>query len=168
MVSPSPPCYFFPLSLPFLSRHREMYDEAVDGIRSQLLKRSHPSNLLYVAELEGNRVSPKMDHLVCFLPGVLALGATLGKTEREARPHMSERDKADLEVFLHHLLLTGRCYPTFPDHTADRQRVDLHLLPNVREDADETGPGDCLFQHRPQRGGRHPCSQGRHPQPPPS
>jgi len=80
-----------------------MYDEAVDGIRSQLLKRSLPSNLLYVAELEGNYVSPKMDHLVCFLPGVLALGATLGKTEREARPHMSERDMADLEVF-HHLL----------------------------------------------------------------
>lgn len=76
-----------------------MYDEAVDGIRSQLLHRSFPSNLLYVAELEGSSLSPKMDHLVCFLPGVLALGATLGKTEREARPHMTERDKQDLEVF---------------------------------------------------------------------
>lgn len=32
----------------------------------------------YIAELINGRVSPKMDHLVCFLPGLLALGAVNG------------------------------------------------------------------------------------------
>ena len=51
-----------------------------------------------MAELEYGRISPKMDHLVCFLPGVLALGATRGKTEREAKEFMTQRDLDDLEV----------------------------------------------------------------------
>eukprot|EP00742_Colponemidia_sp_Colp-10_P006129 GILJ01006559.1.p1 GENE.GILJ01006559.1~~GILJ01006559.1.p1 ORF type:complete len:345 (-),score=27.10 GILJ01006559.1:127-1161(-) len=52
---------------------RELYDASVNGIASRLLLRSTPSLLLYVAELEDNQIVHKMDHLVCFLPGVLAL-----------------------------------------------------------------------------------------------
>ena len=32
---------------------RDMYDKAKDGMVSKLLKRSKPSNLAYVADLEG-------------------------------------------------------------------------------------------------------------------
>jgi endoplasmic reticulum Man9GlcNAc2 1,2-alpha-mannosidase len=46
------------------------------------------SKLQFVAELPsgiGGCLSPKMDHLVCFLPGAIALGATGGLTVAEAR-----------------------------------------------------------------------------------
>lgn len=55
-------------------RLREMYDTAIDGIATKLLQRSEPSKLAYIADLDGGRID-KMDHLVCFLPGTLALGA---------------------------------------------------------------------------------------------
>ena len=54
---------------------REMYDKAMNGMASKLLKRSSPSNLAYVGDWDGGRIAHKMDHLVCFLPGILALGA---------------------------------------------------------------------------------------------
>jgi hypothetical protein len=55
--------------------YRNMYDTAMEGMTSTLLKRSHPSSLMYVAEYDGGNTHDKMDHLVCFVPGMLALGA---------------------------------------------------------------------------------------------
>lgn len=55
----------------------EDYLNAVDAIKSRLIKSTlGPKKLTYVAELLRNKevISPKMDHLVCFLPGTLALG----------------------------------------------------------------------------------------------
>lgn len=57
---------------------RDDYLEAVEGIRKHLLRRSAPMNLSFVGELNHGRFSNKMDHLVCFLPGTLALGAHHG------------------------------------------------------------------------------------------
>nr|XP_019612254.1 PREDICTED: endoplasmic reticulum mannosyl-oligosaccharide 1,2-alpha-mannosidase [Rhinolophus sinicus] len=57
---------------------RDDYLEAVEGIRKHLLRRSEPSKLTFVGELAHGRFSAKMDHLVCFLPGTLALGAHHG------------------------------------------------------------------------------------------
>merc|ERR1719401_2794689 len=56
------------------------YKEAVHGIQRHLIQRtSGPLNLTFVAELQGgSRPTPKMDHVVCFLPGLLALGAQNG------------------------------------------------------------------------------------------
>ncbi|XP_060009822.1 endoplasmic reticulum mannosyl-oligosaccharide 1,2-alpha-mannosidase isoform X1 [Lagenorhynchus albirostris] len=56
----------------------EDYLEAVEGIRKHLLRRSEPGQLTFVGELAHGRFSAKMDHLVCFLPGTLALGAHHG------------------------------------------------------------------------------------------
>ncbi|CAI9175174.1 unnamed protein product [Rangifer tarandus platyrhynchus] len=56
----------------------EDYLEAVDGIRKHLLAKSEPRKLTFVGELNHGRFSAKMDHLVCFLPGTLALGAHHG------------------------------------------------------------------------------------------
>ncbi|KAJ4302427.1 mannosyl-oligosaccharide alpha-1,2-mannosidase [Collariella sp. IMI 366227] len=39
----------------------------------------------YAPQRLGRRLSPKMDHLVCFLPGAIAQGATGGNTLTEAR-----------------------------------------------------------------------------------
>ncbi|XP_032162047.1 endoplasmic reticulum mannosyl-oligosaccharide 1,2-alpha-mannosidase-like isoform X1 [Mustela erminea] len=56
----------------------EDYLEAIEGIRRHLLRRSEPGKLAFVGELAHGRFSAKMDHLVCFLPGTLALGAHHG------------------------------------------------------------------------------------------
>jgi len=65
-----------------------MWSEALAGIQKHLVTSTKFSNLKFVAELPGgigSPLSPKMDHLVCFLPGSIALGATGGLTESEAR-----------------------------------------------------------------------------------
>uniref|UniRef100_A0A673LRQ6 alpha-1,2-Mannosidase n=1 Tax=Sinocyclocheilus rhinocerous TaxID=307959 RepID=A0A673LRQ6_9TELE len=54
------------------------YLQAVEGVKKNLLKKSTPSSLTFVGELSHGHFSPKMDHLVCFLPGTLALGAHYG------------------------------------------------------------------------------------------
>ncbi|KAL0965378.1 hypothetical protein UPYG_G00280530 [Umbra pygmaea] len=59
----------------------EDYLEAVEGVKKHLLRTSGPSRLTFVGELNHNRFNPKMDHLVCFLPGTLALGAHNGLPE---------------------------------------------------------------------------------------
>ncbi|KAK9318597.1 glycoside hydrolase [Lipomyces starkeyi] len=61
--------------------YRQMYDESMAGVKKRLMQKSLPSGLTYVAELDhgiDGALSPKMDHLVCFLPGNLALGSTGG------------------------------------------------------------------------------------------
>ena len=56
-------------------KYRHMYDKSVHSILEKLLYTSQPNHLTYVAELKGDRVIHKMDHLACFLGGTLALGA---------------------------------------------------------------------------------------------
>ncbi|GJP92698.1 glycoside hydrolase [Aspergillus niger] len=70
------------------SIYGEMWEEALTGIQKNLVTSTKYSNLQYIAELPGgigSRLSPKMDHLVCFLPGSIAIGATEALTEAEAR-----------------------------------------------------------------------------------
>ena len=65
-----------------------MWEEALAGIQKHLVTTTKHSNLQIVAELEkgiGGKLSPKMDHLVCFLPGSIAIAATEGRTEAAAR-----------------------------------------------------------------------------------
>jgi hypothetical protein len=47
----------------------------MDSLISTLLHRSEPSKLAFIADIEGQRTKMKMDHLACFVPGMLALGA---------------------------------------------------------------------------------------------
>ncbi|KAJ8379700.1 hypothetical protein SKAU_G00004780 [Synaphobranchus kaupii] len=56
----------------------EDYLKSMEGVKKNLLKKSSPSGLTFVGELSHGHFSPKMDHLVCFLPGTLALGAHNG------------------------------------------------------------------------------------------
>ena len=69
---------------------KQRWEEAVRGIEKRLIRTTKTSQLTYVAELSrppaagaGDRavestILDKMDHLVCFLPGSLALGAMHG------------------------------------------------------------------------------------------
>ncbi|XP_068104857.1 endoplasmic reticulum mannosyl-oligosaccharide 1,2-alpha-mannosidase isoform X2 [Hyperolius riggenbachi] len=58
----------------------EDYMQAIEGVKTHLLRKSQPNGLSFVGELSHGHFSPKMDHLVCFLPGTLALGAHNGLT----------------------------------------------------------------------------------------
>ncbi|TGZ84482.1 family 47 glycosyl hydrolase [Ascodesmis nigricans] len=85
--------------------YADMYHEAVAGIRKHLVAKSHPSHLTYIGELPkgirgSDSLSPKMDHLVCFIPGMLALGATGGLPIPVARkdPKYSTRNEEDLHL----------------------------------------------------------------------
>ncbi|KKY13871.1 putative glycoside hydrolase family 47 protein [Diplodia seriata] len=83
--------------------YKEMWDETVYGMRKHLITYSSSANLTVLGErpsgLDGN-LSPKIDHLVCFLPGTIALGATEGKTLEEARksPSWGEKQESDMEL----------------------------------------------------------------------
>jgi len=58
---------------------RDDYNTSINGVRNLLVRHSKPNNLLYVGELlNGSDFKPKMDHLLCFLPGTLALGVHFG------------------------------------------------------------------------------------------
>ncbi|KAH6577519.1 hypothetical protein BASA60_004001 [Batrachochytrium salamandrivorans] len=81
----------------------KQYRAAVSGIRNHLLGISTPSKLLFVGERPSGihgPLSSKMDHLVCFLPGTLALGATGGKrlATRDSRAALPLRDQQDLDL----------------------------------------------------------------------
>ncbi|KAL3426365.1 glycosyl hydrolase family 47 [Phlyctema vagabunda] len=78
----------------------DMWLQALRGIQTHMITTAKHSNLQFVAELPqgiGNKLSPKMDHLVCFLPGTIALGATEGLTVTEARrkPNYWSKEKEE-------------------------------------------------------------------------
>ena len=89
--------------------YREMYDKAMQGMHDELLHVSSPSGLLYLADKVGSskvagkeRIKHKMDHLVCFVGGMLALGAYTDPLGLE-----SERAQRDLQTAR---ALTYTCY----------------------------------------------------------
>lgn len=60
----------------------EDYKAAIDGVLNLLVKRTPKDNFLYIGELINSKdFKPKMDHLVCFLPGTLILGFKNGMPE---------------------------------------------------------------------------------------
>ena len=65
------------------------YQDAVHGVTTTLLRRMPGQSYLYIAERPqgGTATSSKMDHLVCFWPGLLALGHANGV---RARPEQEE------------------------------------------------------------------------------
>ena len=68
------------------------YQDAVHGVTTQLLARVPGQDYLYIAEKpQGTGNSPKMDHLVCFWPGLVALGHSHGVTPRPEQQDAQEQ-----------------------------------------------------------------------------
>ena len=61
------------------------FKDAMAGVRKHLMKRTAKSNFLIVGEKVGSSFKPKMDHLVCFLPGTLALAVHSGQLSKGAK-----------------------------------------------------------------------------------
>merc|ERR1719361_774385 len=55
---------------------RADYNESMEGVMTRLVQKTYPSGYTFIGELlsGGKDFKPKMDELVCFLPGTLALG----------------------------------------------------------------------------------------------
>ncbi len=53
---------------------RKLYLDSMSAMEEQVVFDSVPGNLTFIAELQSGRPAGKMDHLVCFAPGMLALG----------------------------------------------------------------------------------------------
>jgi endoplasmic reticulum Man9GlcNAc2 1,2-alpha-mannosidase len=83
--------------------YEEMWNEALAGVRKHLITYSTPSQFTIIGERpEGlnKPLSAKMDHLVCFMPGTIALGATGGISEAAARKLSSWNSRKDEEMQL--------------------------------------------------------------------
>lgn len=110
--------------------YREMYDKAMDGMHAELLQVSTPSNLTYIADKSTGTGSMdyKMDHLVCFMGGLLALGAYTDPTGLD-----SARAQRDLKTAK---ALTYTCYQMYA-------RMETGISPEwIRfREGNDFGPG---------------------------
>ncbi|KKY34524.1 putative endoplasmic reticulum mannosyl-oligosaccharidealpha-mannosidase [Diaporthe ampelina] len=81
----------------------DMWEQALQGVRKNLVTYTEHSQFTIIGEkvngVEGE-LTPKMDHLVCFMPGTIALGATDGLTEAEARklPSWNAQKEKDMQL----------------------------------------------------------------------
>lgn len=102
---------------------KQDYLEAVDAIEKVLVRESEPHKLTFVGEVDvvTSKFYAKMDHLVCFLPGTLALGHAHGLPES-------------------HLLLARKlmftCYQTyFTTATGLAPEIShFNTLPGIKDD----------------------------------
>ncbi|KAL2651086.1 hypothetical protein R1flu_019214 [Riccia fluitans] len=69
-----------------VKHYREMWEQSMEGMMT-LLKKTSPSNYLYIAERSGDALQNKMDELACFAPGMLVLGME-GASEEKAQKYL--------------------------------------------------------------------------------
>jgi endoplasmic reticulum Man9GlcNAc2 1,2-alpha-mannosidase len=126
--------------------YRTMYDHAISGVKRHLVGYSYPSHFTFIGELPTgvatSGLSPKMDHLVCFLGGNLALGATEGKTLEEARKKgWTIRQQEDLDlaealtqscVEMYNITATGLAPEIVRFNTDISKNEDITIKPNDR------------------------------------
>ncbi|XP_037709349.1 endoplasmic reticulum mannosyl-oligosaccharide 1,2-alpha-mannosidase [Drosophila subpulchrella] len=104
------------------------YMQAVDGVLTQLMRRTPREHWVYIGELiNGKDFKPKMDHLTCYLPGTLILGHQNGMPDSHL---ILARDLMDT------------CYQTYminPTHLAaeisyfaltEKDDQDIYVKPN--------------------------------------
>jgi hypothetical protein len=83
--------------------YRDMWDESLAGVKKHLLTYTKNSHFTVLAErpsgLDGN-LHPKMDHLVCFYPGTIALAATGGLPLSKAKklPTWGKKQEEDMAL----------------------------------------------------------------------
>lgn len=83
--------------------YENMWDEALAGVRKHLITYSKDYKFTVLGERPNGleeALSPKMDHLVCFMPGTIALAATGGIPLKEARKAKDWTKKKEEELKL--------------------------------------------------------------------
>ena len=72
----------------------DMWEEALEGIKKHLITYSKQASLTILAERQSGLHAPltaKMDHLVCFMPGTIALAVTEGQTVEQAKARLGNQ-----------------------------------------------------------------------------
>jgi len=124
------------------SVYREMYDDTMTAIHDHLIQQSFTTKLIYTSELipERNqqgqiswRLTPKQDHLVCFLGGSLMLGATkigttVDKVSIPPKPH--ELTPTGLRDWKSGLELVKTCMRTHDTATGLAPEIVHFRIPN--------------------------------------
>lgn len=87
------------------SKYRIMYDKAMDGAHENLVQKSTPDGLTYVADFLDGNLDLKMDHLACFMGGLWALGAY-------TNPHGLNSPKAQRDL-TYGKAITYTCYQMY-------------------------------------------------------
>ena len=83
--------------------YEDMWYESLAGVRKHLVTYTEPSQFTIIGERPDglqHDLSPKMDHLVCFMPGTIALAATGGLPEKEARRKKTWTEQNDKDMKL--------------------------------------------------------------------
>lgn len=126
--------------------YQEMWDQSLAGVQKHLITYSYPSNLTVLGERPSGLdkpISAKMDHLVCFMPGTIALGATEGKTVEEARKSPSWGTKQEKELELAKQLMKtcwGMYKVTATGLAPEIAHFNIHDPPVMMEDRVLTSP----------------------------
>ncbi|CAK7234187.1 mannosyl-oligosaccharide alpha-1,2-mannosidase [Sporothrix curviconia] len=92
--------------------YREMWQEALTAVRNHLVTYTENSQFTIIGERPDgllHPLSPKMDHLVCFMPGTIALAATEGLPLATARKQAWWTKQHDADMKLAHEL-TQTCW----------------------------------------------------------
>lgn len=92
--------------------YQEMWQEALAAVRKHLVTYTEKLQYTIIGERPDGLLrplSPKMDHLVCFMPGTIALGATEGLPLAEARKQKWWTSRHDADMKLAHEL-TQTCW----------------------------------------------------------
>ena len=92
--------------------YQELWNQSLAGVRKHLITYSEPHHFTVLGERpEGlaHKLSGKMDHLVCFMPGTIALGATGGLTVEEAKEagRWGEKEESEMNLAIE---LTNTCW----------------------------------------------------------
>jgi len=93
----------------------DMWRESLAGVRKHLVTYTQHARFTIIAERPNGldaALHPKMDHLVCFMPGTIALGATGGLREADARRLPSWSPQADADMRLARELM-HTCWATY-------------------------------------------------------
>lgn len=97
------------------SLYYDLYRESMEGVKRNLVSKSFPNGLVYIGEKErglDGPLSSKMDHLVCFMGGLLAMGATEGLpiSVAQKKPFWDSKRAEDWELAQE---LTNTCYQMY-------------------------------------------------------
>jgi mannosyl-oligosaccharide alpha-1,2-mannosidase len=107
--------------------HKQMYDKALTAIKANLV--ANRDGRYYLVNVHGDQTQHHQDHLACFLPGTLALGA------------VQENDKETFELAVN---LTESCYWMY-------QRQPLGLGPeSVNINTGVPLPHQSFWRNRPE------------------
>ena len=92
--------------------YQELWNQSLAGVRKHLITYSEPHHFTVLGERDNgldHKLSGKMDHLVCFMPGTIALGATGGLTIADAKKAGKWGEKEEDEMSLA-IELTKTCW----------------------------------------------------------